>query len=229
MNNQKVMIEMIDVVAQSLGDDLLEKVVFVGGCTTALLVDDVVTLQDIRSTQDVDMIVEVLSKSEYQDLCQKLRQRGFKESVEDDVICRWRLGSMIVDVMPTDQEILGFSNIWYPEAVEFAKSYQLPSNRIIRVVSPTYFLATKIEAFAGRGNNDFLASQDIEDILSLIDGCSSLIADLHAANKKVKSAIAAAIQTFLNESDFEYQVQSVAQDRQHENLLFERLIEISHL
>ncbi|HRH91121.1 MAG TPA: nucleotidyl transferase AbiEii/AbiGii toxin family protein [Agitococcus sp.] len=229
MNNQKVMIEMIDVVAQSLGDDLLEKVVFVGGCTTALLVDDVVTLQHIRSTEDVDMIVEVLSKSEYQDLCQKLRQRGFKESVEDDVICRWRLGSMIVDVMPTDQEILGFSNIWYPEAVEFAKSYQLPSNRIIRVVSPTYFLATKIEAFAGRGNNDFLASQDIEDILSLIDGCSSLIADLHAANKKVKSAIAAVIQTFLNESDFEYQVQSVAQDRQHENLLFERLIEISHL
>ncbi len=223
------MIEMIDVVAQSLGDDLLEKVVFVGGCTTALLVDDVVTLQHIRSTEDVDMIVEVLSKSEYQDLCQKLRQRGFKESVEDDVICRWRLGSMIVDVMPTDQEILGFSNIWYPEAVEFAKSYQLPSNRIIRVVSPTYFLATKIEAFAGRGNNDFLVSQDIEDILSLIDGCSSLIADLHAANKKVKSAIAAAIQTFLNESDFEYQVQSVAQDRQHENLLFERLIEISHL
>lgn len=223
------MIEMIDVVAQSLGDDLLEKVVFVGGCTTALLVDDVVTLQHIRSTEDVDMIVDVLSKSEYQDLCQKLRQRGFKESVEDDVICRWRLGSMIVDIMPTDQEILGFSNIWYPEAVEFAKSYQLPSNRIIRVVSPTYFLATKIEAFAGRGNNDFLASQDIEDILSLIDGCSSLIADLHAANKKVKSAIAAAIQTFLNESDFEYQVQSVAQDRQHENLLFERLIEISHL
>jgi predicted nucleotidyltransferase len=223
------MIEMIDVVAQSLGDDLLEKVVFVGGCTTALLVDDVVTLQHIRSTEDVDMIVEVLSKSEYQDLCQKLRQRGFKESVEDDVICRWRLGSMIVDVMPTDQEILGFSNIWYPEAVEFAKSYQLPSNRIIRVVSPTYFLATKIEAFAGRGNNDFLASQDIEDILSLIDGCSSLIADLHAANKKVKSAIAVAIQTFLNESDFEYQVQSVAQDRQHENLLFERLIQISHL
>lgn len=223
------MIEMIDVVAQSLGDDLLEKVVFVGGCTTALLVDDVVTLQHIRSTEDVDMIVEVLSKSEYQDLCQKLRQRGFKESVEDDVICRWRLGSMIVDIMPTDQEILGFSNIWYPEAVEFAKSYQLPSNRIIRVVSPTYFLATKIEAFAGRGNNDFLASQDIEDILSLIDGCSSLIADLHAANKKVKSAIAVAIQTFLNESDFEYQVQSVAQDRQHENLLFERLIEISHL
>ncbi|MFO1390792.1 MAG: hypothetical protein U1E94_01005 [Agitococcus sp.] len=229
MNNQKIMIEMIDVVAQSLGDDLLEKVVFVGGCTTALLVDDVVTLQDIRSTQDVDMIVEVLSKSEYQDLCQKLRQRGFKESVEDDVICRWRLGSMIVDVMPTNQEILGFSNIWYPEAVEFAKSYQLPSNRIIRVVSPTYFLATKIEAFAGRGNNDFLVSQDIEDILSLIDGCSSLIADLHAANKKVKSAIAVAIQTFLNESDFEYQVQSVAQDRQHENLLFERLIQISHL
>lgn len=90
-------------------------------------------------------------------------------------------------------------------------------------------MATKIEAFAGRGNNDFLASQDIEDILSLIDGCSSLIPDLHAANKKVKSAIAAAIQTFLNESDFEYQVQSVAQDRQHENLLFERLIEISHL
>ena len=223
------MIEMIDVVAQSLGDDLLEKVVFVGGCTTALLVDDVVTLQHIRSTEDVDMIVEVLSKSEYQDLCQTLRQRGFKESVEDDVICRWRLGSMIVDVMPTDQEILGFSNIWYPEAVEFAKSYQLPSNRIIRVVSPTYFLATKIEAFAGRGNNDFLVSQDIEDILSLIDGCSSLIADLHAANKKVKSAIAVAIQTFLNESDFEYQVQSVAQDRQHENLLFERLIEISHL
>jgi len=39
-------------------------------------------------------------------------------------------------------------------------------------------LATKVEAFKGRGKNDYRLSHDIEDIITLIDGRASIALDL---------------------------------------------------
>jgi len=47
---------MLSVVANALGR-LKEQVVFLGGCTTGLLITDT-TSGDVRSTMDVDLIVE---------------------------------------------------------------------------------------------------------------------------------------------------------------------------
>lgn len=91
------------------------------------------------------------------------------------------------------------------------------------MVSPVYFLATKIEAFQHRGNQDFLASRDMEDILSLLDGRESLCDEVVVASDDVRLAISEAIKGFLRASDFEYAVQSIAQDFQREKLLFKRL------
>lgn len=223
MSNQLKMIQMLELVAEHLGNELLARMAFVGGCTTALLITDNFTLQHIRETDDVDLIVEVLSYGDYEQLCRQLRDKGFRASPEDDVICRWRLASLIVDVMPINEHILGFSNYWYPDALKYAANYPLSSGKNIRVVSPVYFLATKIEAFHGRGERNFLQSRDIEDIVSLVDGYESLCEEVQLANDDVKQAIATAIEHFLLVADFEYAVQSVAQDSQREQLLFERL------
>ena len=83
---------------------------------------------------------------------------------------------MIVDVMPTDPEILGFSNPWHSEAVATVSGVTLPSPKgepfaiRIRLISARCFVATKIEAFLGRGRNDFCASHDIEDIVTIVNG-----------------------------------------------------------
>ncbi len=53
---------MITLVAEALGDELLTKVAFVGGCTTGLLVTDAISKESIRYTNDVDLIINVIGK-----------------------------------------------------------------------------------------------------------------------------------------------------------------------
>jgi hypothetical protein len=48
------------------------------------------------------------------------------------------------------------------------------------------FLATKLEAFAGRGNNDYLFSHDLGDLLALIDGREELINECIACSSEFK-------------------------------------------
>lgn len=42
-------------------------------------------------------------------------------------------------------------------------------------------MATKIEAFKGRGRGDFLASHDLEDVVSVVDGRETLGAEVRDA------------------------------------------------
>lgn len=45
------LIHMLQTVAQSLGDDLRERLVFVGGCTTALFITDKTVLEAVRGNR----------------------------------------------------------------------------------------------------------------------------------------------------------------------------------
>jgi len=54
-------ITMIRAVAKAIGPEICQDVAFVGGCTTALLLTDLYTRQQVRHTDDVDLIVHVLS------------------------------------------------------------------------------------------------------------------------------------------------------------------------
>ena len=91
-----------------------------------------------------------------------------------------------VDVMPTDEEILGFANRWYPDALRSAEMIFLPSGTWIRRISAPMFLATKLEAFEGRGNNEYLFSHDLGDLLALIDGRESLVSECAACTSDFK-------------------------------------------
>jgi hypothetical protein len=92
---------------------LLDELVFVGGCATGLLITDPAA-EGIRPTKDVDTITEVASYAEYATLSEKLRALNLKEDTREGApTCRWRYRDLTIDVMPTDERILGFSNRWY--------------------------------------------------------------------------------------------------------------------
>lgn len=226
----RVQEQMLQTVADALGPELLRQVAFVGGCTTALLLTDAFAREAVRFTEDVDVIVHVLGYGKWQRLLTELRERGFRESPEDEVICRMRLPDaltgreLIVDFMPDDEDILNFTNRWYRDALQSAADHALPSGTLIRVVTPSYFLATKLEAYRGRGRNDPLASRDIEDILAVVDGRASLQDELAQAEPNLRHYIAQAITALLAHRDFAYAVQSAARQQQaREELIFQRL------
>jgi len=80
----------------------------------------------VRFTQDVDVIVEVTSRAHYYQLEAELRKNGFiNDQSEDAPLCRWLIQGIKVDIMPTDEKILGFGNQWYPFAIKTAQIYHL--------------------------------------------------------------------------------------------------------
>jgi predicted nucleotidyltransferase len=147
---------------------LNQDVVFVGGATTLLYADNP-DLGEARATEDVDCVVELATINEYQLLEEKLRSIGFKNSNEANApICRWKLGKLIVDMMPTKGSILGFTNVWYIPGFEKRRKITIPGSDIeVYVFKPEYFLASKLEALFDRGINDLILSQDFEDIIFL--------------------------------------------------------------
>lgn len=168
---------MIERVAAALGS-LRERAVFVGGCATGLMLTDPAAAA-IRTTLDVDLVVEAVDRAAYRGLEKDLLRRGFRHDASPQApICRWTLDDLVVDVMPTDPSLLGFSNRWYPEALRTARRRALPSGVQILLVEPPCFLATKIEAFYGRGAGDFLASHDLEDIVTLVDGRPEIVEEV---------------------------------------------------
>jgi len=131
--------------------------VFVGGCATALLITDAAAA-DVRPTFDVDAIAEITSYAGYTEFSERLRKLGFQEDTREGApLCRWRQQTTTLDVMPLDAKILGFSNSWYRPAMDHAEERELDQGLKIRLVTAVYFCASKIEAFAGRGKNDFPA------------------------------------------------------------------------
>ncbi|SDS50497.1 hypothetical protein SAMN05216598_1800 [Pseudomonas asplenii] len=218
------LLDMLDTVAQALGEDLCQQVAFVGGCTTVLLVTDEVTLEDLRFTDDVDLVIQLSGYAGWPKLMEQLRRRGFMESPFDEVNCRMRLGELKVDFMPSDEAILGYSNLWFDEGFHHAQLHYLPSGAQIRVFSPPYFLGTKFEAYKGRGSGDALNSKDIEDIFNLVDGREELINEVRGSSDQLRSYLREHLVDLINNRDFAYVVQSATRgDLAREKIIFGRL------
>ncbi len=119
-------IEILEAAVRHL-DNLVDRLVFLGGCATGLLLTDVAA-PPIRYTHDMNVITEVATLAEYYRLAEQLRQKGFfEDSSEDAPICRWKAGELLLDVMPTNPALLGFGSEWYQEALTAALPHVLPS------------------------------------------------------------------------------------------------------
>lgn len=194
-------IAMLEQVATGLGS-LVDDVVFLGGCATGLLITDPAS-PTIRETDDVDMIVEISSHHAYHDFTKQLKAKGFKEDTSEDApMCRLLYGSLKVDVMPTHKDILGFTNLWYAEAMTYAVVIQLSNQLHIRMVTAPYFLATKLEAFYSRGQHDYIASHDLEDLIAVIDGRASIVEDIQRSSKALQGYLAREFNKLMNHDGF---------------------------
>ena len=201
MKQHSIHTEMIKQVAEKLGP-LRPKVVFLGGSATGFHITDKAE-PEIRATKDVDIIVEVASRVDYHQLEKTLRELGFFQKMQkDDPICRWYINDVIVDVMPTDENILGFSNRWYLPAIKNSVTIELEPNLEILIVTAPYFLGTKIDAFFGRGRADYLASHDMEDIINIINGRVEILEDIKNSEPDLKDFIIKSFQGFLEDELF---------------------------
>lgn len=171
----------VEVVAEELGL-LCDELLLVGGCATGILITDK-GRPAVRVTRDVDLVAEVVSLPGYYRVQEQLAQLGF--APEGEVICRFRKRDLIIDVMPAHEVGQGFTNRWYPTACRTAMRTSLPSGRVISVISAPLFLATKLEAFHGRGGGDY-GHHDIEDIINVVDGRPELYEEVGAGEVEVR-------------------------------------------
>jgi hypothetical protein len=192
-------VKRLTAVARQL-EDLLQNMVFAGGAVTELLITDP-AYPDVRPTIDIDVIVEVISLTDYYRLQQHLREKGFQESMEDGVICRWKFREVLVDFMPTDERILGFSNRWYADAFRNARNFSI-EDLTFKLIRAPYFLGTKLEAFHSRGKNDYMVSHDMEDFIAVLDGRLEIVEEILAADEKIKNYLADHCTRLLENDEF---------------------------
>jgi hypothetical protein len=118
MNNNMARLKEIAVV---LGD-IRDQVVFVGGATVGLYIDDKAAPIP-QPSEDIDCVVEIATYGEWTDFEAKLRAKGFQDidaSGEDTnpPTCRKYFLGMKVDFMPVDETVLGYGNPWFKSGLE---------------------------------------------------------------------------------------------------------------
>ncbi len=176
-----------------------------GGMVRGLLLTDP-GASGPRSTDDVDLIVEVASRAEYYTkLHPRLINLGFQEDFGGKVICRWtfdfRGQPLKVDVMPSHGKVFDFSNPWYPHAIRTSQQIDLADEAgpvPIRVLSATAFCATKLASYRSRGEGD-MYHHDVEDLVAVVDGRRELLDEFDREEPEVRRFIADGIAKLLKE------------------------------
>lgn len=184
----------IKAVSNALGK-LKDKVVFVGGATISLYPDR--TVFEVRPTDDVDVIIEILNYDERVKVEEVLRSMGFENDVESGVVCRYKIQGIVVDIMPTYDPSIGFSNKWYPEGYSNSVNYSIDDTATIKILGAPYFIATKLEAHKNRGKNDGRTSQDFEDIVYVLENRTTIWDEMNASGIDLKNYLRTEFQDLL--------------------------------
>ena len=195
--------QMLAAVAREL-ESIAEELLFVGGHVAELLVTSPGVTR-VRPTTDVDTVVLAASRSEYLAVEKRLAKLGFRhDSTPGAPICRWLSpGGIVLDVMPTDEAILGFSNRWYPRAIEMRVPFTLRDDLIIHIPPAPLFLAMKWSAVEGRAQDDLRASHDMEDIINVVTGRASILQEIGVADPEVQDWLSEKAEEFLAHPDGE--------------------------
>lgn len=158
----------LKVIAEGLGE-LNQQVVFVGGSVAELYADNPAATE-IRMTEDVDCVIELATYRGLSVLEEALRKKGFSNDMTPGApICRWTYKNEVVDIMPDDKNVLGFTNQWYKPAFVNRITISLAGGVSIFILPATYYIATKIEAIKDRGGNDWRSSHDFEDLIYVLN------------------------------------------------------------
>jgi predicted nucleotidyltransferase len=106
--------------------------------------------------------------------------------------------------MPDDADILGFSNRWYAKGIETAVRHPLTDELKIKHLTPDLFVATKLEAHLGRGEDDLMMSRDMEDILLVVDGREELVMEIQSAEDDIRHFVSEQFCVLKQHFDFDH-------------------------
>jgi hypothetical protein len=106
------------------------------------------------------------------------------------------LGNLTVDIMPTEGAFLGLNTAWFKEALATATVQEIAHTRL-KLIAPVAFLATKHVAFADRGADDYHASHDLEDFITVIDGRENIVRETGAAPAELARYVIASVRNLI--------------------------------
>lgn len=207
MTNSFKNIVRMKVVAKALSQ-LNKKVVFVGGAVVDLYSDDPAR-GEVRPTDDIDVLIEMINRSNHVKLEEKLRTIGFENDVDSGVICRYKYHDIIVDIMPEDEQILGFSNVWYSKGLNHTEHKFLDEEVSILIFKLEYFLASKFEALKSlRHGEDFRFNSDFEDIIYVLDNRKEIGMELLKSNNEASGFLKKEFKILLKRPNIEEEILS---------------------
>lgn len=194
LKNTSINRKVIHKIALAL-DELNERVIYVGGATVSLYINNP-SAEDVRPTKDLDISLEIASLGELESIREELIQKGFRQTPEDDVICRFRYEDIKVDVMSTKAVGWAPANPWF--APGFAQKETITiDDQQIQILPLPYFLASKFTAFNDRGTKDPRTSHDFEDIVYVLDNRTDIIEQLTLSPEDVRPYIKEQLENIL--------------------------------
>ena len=168
---------------------LREDFTIVGCCALPFLLDEAMS-QTVRRTTDIDFIVEIETRLEYSQIEEEIRELGFDHDIRSNAPrCRWLFDGVTVDIMPTSRRASEFGTRWFEEAVGHPEVHRTSDGDEIHVVGPAYLLAMKLHAFQDRSGIDYRGSKDLEDIVTLLEGCSLVLECLDVASAELRAYV----------------------------------------
>ncbi|MCX5919185.1 MAG: hypothetical protein NTX30_21225 [Deltaproteobacteria bacterium] len=192
-------IQQLELLADKLGD-VVDEIMIVGGCSPALILN-IDTIPDLRPTYDIDIVIQAESFGKYMGFIQKIKKKGFEER-PGDPIGRYASGEIVVDVIPTDSCVLGFSNRWYKKAFDNPIMKRLPSGRVLKTITPVFFVAAKLEAFRSRGLEDLMASADLEDLITVLVEYPSFQKEFREGDRDVQEYIGGEFKKLISDESY---------------------------
>ena len=201
MHNKIINLALVAQVAQGL-KELNEKMVFIGGAVISLYTDDPAA-DEIRPTTDIDMTINLANYFEWTKMQERLSELDFYPDPQGQSICSYKFQEISIDIMPAEDSSIGVSNTWYKPGFKYLQQIKLPDGISINILPAPYFLATKLEAFKDRGNNDFYGSHDYEDIIYLLDNRTTIVEEIRTADNEVKDYIKSELTAITNHKQAE--------------------------
>ncbi len=225
LSNKSQIIDAVKMVAHAL-KDLNEQVVYVGGAAAGLYTDDS-GAPEMRPTNDIDIVFEIATMLELEELRQKLAERGIHFAKDEKVMCRFKYQNILLDVMVTKEVGWAPANPWFKDGFDHTEVCQL-DNVKIKIMPLAYYLASKFVAFKDRGT-DPRTSHDFEDIVYVLDNRTTLVKDILESKEDVRAFLIAELTAVLNDDSFQEAVKAhlePAIQAQRYKIIYQKLIEI---
>ena len=174
-------------------------VVFTGGATLNLYTDDTAK-EEVRFTDDIDVVIELATYSDFALLEEELRNVGFKNN--PTMLSRYNYKGIQVDIMSTNT-VLNFTNKWYAPSFALAEDVLVEHGQSIRIFPFFSFIACKLEAYLGRGRGNLRTSHDFEDIVYVINNNTKAATLLQQAPLEIKKYLKEQFSGLIKQAVFE--------------------------